>query len=157
MKKNVAENVLQYVPGIVAFLSIVLLDQTLKAFIASRDAAYRLELIPRVFWLSRVENTGTSFGLFQNSNVLFVWIAIAIFGILLFLHNRFTTKNERFAYWLLLAGLVGNAIDRIARGTVIDLFDLGWFPVFNIADAAITSAVLLLLADELLRSRAERV
>ena len=121
-----------------------------------------IEVIPGLFNLAYVENRGCAWGLFQGQ----VW-PLAVFGLLAlaFLiwkrQSVFTVPNVRspklrtlfsLAEPLLYAGIVGNVIDRLWRGYVIDMFDFHWgchhFPCFNVADSCICVSVgLLLLAS----------
>ena len=108
------------------------------------------EVIPGVWW-TYIQNTGMSFGLFRGSNDLLIWVAIIILGLLIYWYEQFDTKLAQVGYWLIIAGLFGNLVDRIFRGFVVDMIDIGWFPVFNIADSAISVAVVLLLIDEFVK------
>jgi signal peptidase II len=133
---------------------VLLLDQLIKLIIVNwLPVGERVAVLPGIFWLSHVRNTGFSFGLFQGNNFLMIWLVIAILGFLIWAYDKFPSKAERLAYWLIIGGLAGNLIDRIFRGSVVDMFDLGWWPVFNIADSAICIAVALILIAEIINWR----
>ena len=138
------------IPLIIVFF-IVGLDQITKHFIS--QAASLKESIPIIknfFYISLVHNTGIAFGLFKNQTAVFV--VISIIAIILILYNIFYQGNhkklnnlELFAFSLILSGAIGNLIDRIRFGYVIDFLDFRIWPVFNVADSAITIGVILLL------------
>ncbi len=132
--------------------NLVLVDAVAKELAAGflRGSA-AVAVIPGFFNLAYVENRGCAWGLFQGK----VW-PLAIFGIaaLAFLvwkrKSVFGTgRCAAVAECLLYAGIIGNLIDRIVRGYVIDLFDFHWgihhFPCFNVADTCICIAAGLLI------------
>lgn len=118
----------------------------------------KIELSP-IFDLSMVWNRGVSFGIGQSEGVM-RWVlvvattSIAIgFAVWLWRAQRLLTG---FALTLVVAGAIGNVIDRIRFGAVVDFFDFSdiWFVyVFNVADACITVGAVLLFVDQFLMSR----
>ena len=137
------------VPLLLAF------DQILKLW-----ALENLSPVPRPFlgdllYLTLVKNTGAGFGLFEGRAFLQGWLSLGVGTLLLYLLAR-----RRYVFWQTLAlslitvGALGNGIDRLGRGWVVDYLDLGTsipliatFPVFNLADVCVTvGAALLLLA-----------
>lgn len=135
---------------------LLLLDQATKAAIRTWPVGAQREIAPGFLWLTHVQNTGASFGSLQGRNALLLFVGLGVLGALLHYHGTFRTEPERAAFALFLAGIVGNLIDRALFGSVTDMVDLGWFPVFNVADACLTIGVALLLVTELRRWRAER-
>jgi signal peptidase II len=150
-------------------LLIIVLDQATKAWVlGSADVSdvamipdgYRFaQIIPGVFNITMVRNTGVSFGLFGGGEAR--W-ALTVFSLLVsaFLVWWATRTDRRIlisAIGLVIGGAIGNAIDRIQYGYVVDFLDFsdtGLFPwVFNIADAAITVGVALLFIDGFLSDR----
>ncbi|HEV7228430.1 signal peptidase II [Brevundimonas sp.] len=150
-------------------LLIIVLDQATKAWVlGSADVSdvamipdgYRFaQIIPGVFNITMVRNTGVSFGLFGGGEAR--W-ALTVFSLLVsaFLVWWATRTDRRIlisAIGLVIGGAVGNAIDRIQYGYVVDFLDFsdtGLFPwVFNVADAAITVGVALLFIDGFLSDR----
>lgn len=87
--------------------------------------------------LTFVKNTGASFGILQNNNLLLIGVAIAAFGIVLY----YRKDIPKWPFVLLTAGIMGNLCDRIAFGYVVDFINFKFFPVFNVADSLITIAV----------------
>lgn len=136
------------IPIIIATI-LLILDQISKTIIASWEVGTTIVAIPKVLWLTYVQNTGVSFGMFQGNNLIFIFISLIILGALIYWYDKFSKPIEQYAYWLILSGLFGNLLDRIFRGFVVDMLNLGWWPVFNIADSAISIAIILLIISEL--------
>jgi signal peptidase II len=92
-------------------------------------------------------NTGSAFGLFQESGGIFAILAIIVSALIIYYFPRIDNGDWplRLAMSLQLGGAVGNLIDRINLGYVTDYVSVGNFPVFNVADASITGGVIVLL------------
>ena len=124
--------------GIVLILCGIVLDQVVKYWAAHTLTAGAIVLIPGVFELTYVENRGAAFSILQNHVSLFVVITCVILCVIIYaLAKRMVlTRVGRCALFLIASGAVGNLIDRICRGFVIDMFyfRLIDFPVFNVAD-----------------------
>ena len=144
--------------------NLVLADAVTKELAAGcLKGSAAVSVIPNLFSLAYVENRGCAWGLFQGQ----VW-PLAVFGLaaLAFLIWKrksvfsFSAPGTRhqalgtIAEPLLYAGIIGNVIDRLFRGYVIDMFDFHWgihhFPCFNVADSLICISVGLLLLASLL-------
>lgn len=126
--------------------SVILLDQITK-FLAAKFLQLNtpVPLIKNLLNLTLVHNRGAAFGFFQNQ--LFLFVLISLFAIGLILYNLRNKKNSiilKLSLSLILGGSVGNLIDRLRFGFVIDFLDLRIWPVFNIADSVITIAALVL-------------
>lgn len=116
------------------------------------------------------ENPGAAFGLFRNlpENLRGPLFHVVSIGAVLLISHSVTklsgAKIERFAKWglpLVLGGAIGNYVDRLARGFVIDFLEAHWFdkaywPAFNIADSAIVIGVGLLLVDSFVRKEPKK-
>lgn len=126
---------------------IALVDQIVKLIIVNNVANQSVTVIDNFFQLSYVENTGAAWGIFSGTRWFLIIISIlAIFAIIkYFILDINVTKMEFVGYALVLGGIIGNLIDRIIYGYVIDYaaFNFGTyqFPVFNIADSAIVIGV----------------
>ena len=143
-------------------LLIIVLDQLTKAWIISGvmlQEVGRVPVLPPILNFSWVENTGVSFGLFGGGEAR--W-GLAIFSIVVSAGLAWwaTQSNRRLlitAIGFVMGGALGNVIDRIRFGYVVDLIDFsgtGVFPwVFNVADSAITIGVVLLILDSLISDR----
>ena len=128
-------------------LGLVLIDQISKYFFEATKAFINLS----IFSLHYVQNTGASFGMLQGSNALLAWISIIVIGIIM-TNVKKITKEYALPIIILVSGILGNLIDRILRGFVVDMIDFKWWPVFNIADMLIVISVvwiiILLLIEE---------
>jgi len=131
---------------LVVVSSIIFLDQ-LSKFLVVRFLQLNtpVSLIKNFFDITLVHNRGAAFGILKNQ--LFLFIAISFFTIL-FIYLHLKNKNNSFllkiCLSLILAGAVGNLIDRLRFGYVIDFLDFHVWPVFNLADSALTIGSLLL-------------
>lgn len=129
------------------FLLVLALDRLTKYLVVKNIPLNQsLPLIKNIFHITLVYNTGAAFGLMKNLNYLFMAVSLlAIILITIHLKSR-TSVNRIFtlSLVLILAGTVGNLIDRIFFGYVIDFLDFRIWPVFNFADSSITVGAILL-------------
>jgi signal peptidase II len=129
---------------------VVALDQLSKVWIHANRP--RIELLPGFLDLVYVENTGAIFGLFHSHTELLIALGIAGSVIILVFLYYFppSTTVGTVSFALILSGAVGNLIDRIRLGYVIDFISIHlqnlfhWFP-FNVADAALVVGILMLI------------
>ncbi len=136
------------------FLTLVILDQFTKALVINFFNLYdSVALLPMIN-LTFVVNYGFAFGLFNNPSLNQILVSLVIFAIIIyFLYLLIKTQDKIFqlTLTLILAGALGNFIDRIFRGFVIDFIDIyigkyHW-PAFNIADSCITVGFLVLMIN----------
>lgn len=139
--------------GLLIFTALLLADQYSKHLVRTAFVIGESHQVFPGLWLTHITNTGTLWGLLADTNAAFVWLSVIAFGLLLYFHDEFQTTVEKIAYAMLLAGLWGNLIDRGVYGGVTDFIDLGWWPVFNIADAALTTAITLFLLEQIRKKR----
>ena len=134
-----------YIIGIV----IVIIDQLSKILIINK----KIPVIPNFLEFNYTQNTGGAFGIGRINFILIISIIIVI-GIIVFLIKENTKITNYIPFVLLLSGSIGNLIDRIFKGYVIDFIDINIldFPNFNIADISIVSGVIVLLYIILLKS-----
>ena len=129
-------------------LVIVVLDQFTK-FLVRQNFKLNdsIPVVKNIFYLSYVTNTGSAFSMFQGINIVFIFISFGvIFGIVYSLKKiKEKEKAKPFAVALLLGGAAGNLIDRLAYGHVTDFLDFRIWPVFNVADSAITVSIVMLV------------
>ncbi len=130
-------------PFLIAGL-VVIIDQITKAqAVANLKVGESHPIINKFFYLTLVQNTGAAFGLFKNQAAFFVVISIiAIIFIAFFLRKNKTGLNLPLA--LILGGAIGNLIDRLRFGYVVDFLDFRVWPVFNFADSCISVGAFLL-------------
>lgn len=129
-------------------LSIVILDQLTKFLVRQNlELNNSLPIISNVLHLTYITNTGSAFGLFKGFNAFFVlFLVIVVFTILYHLKKiKDSEKWLKFSVGLLLGGTIGNLIDRLLHGFVIDFIDFRIWPVFNIADSAVTVSIVFLI------------
>ena len=134
-----------YIIGIV----IVIIDQLSKMLIINK----KIPVIPNFLEFNYTQNTGGAFGIGRINFILIISIIIII-GIIVFLIKENTKITNYIPFVLLLSGSIGNLIDRIFKGYVIDFIDINIldFPNFNIADISIVFGVIVLLYIILLKS-----
>ena len=145
---------------------IVIVDQLTKAWVLSgldlREVG-RVAIWPPIFNFTWVENRGVSFGLFGDGSARWMLslFSLAVAGILGWWALNADRRLLVSAIGLIMGGAIGNVIDRIRFGFVVDFLDFsgtGVFPwVFNVADSAITIGVILLILDSVLSERAAKV
>ena len=123
------------------FLAVVLLDQLSKSLILRRMSFNQsIPVIPSVFHITLVGNTGIAFGLFKGNSALLVFVGIlTLFWIYGFIRRRqIRDRTLLIGLGLVSGGAFGNLMDRIHYGYVIDFLDFRIWPVFNIADLCIS-------------------
>lgn len=94
--------------------------------------------------LHLVWNTGASFSILQDQNAILIYVALIVLGVFLWQYEKIPLVQRRWGI-LAAAGVIGNLIDRIVYGAVVDFFNLGWFPVFNVADSLIVISVIAIV------------
>jgi len=136
-------NINKYLPYLI-FKLVIILDQVSKYIIrANLGINDSIKILGNLIRITYVKNTGISFGLFKGHNILFLLLSILVFILLLFIFIR--DKKYAIQLSLIMGGIVGNVIDRIILGYVVDFIDIAVWPVFNIADTAISVGIVWLL------------
>jgi signal peptidase II len=148
-------------PLIVAALAFAL-DQLSKLWVLNtlgpNELERRIQLIGSWFDLVYLRNTGVAFGLFRDIPQLFTFTSLlicagAIYAYAYHLPNRSTWIQ--LSLGLVLGGALGNVLDRVRYGYVVDFIRVGWWPVFNLADSAICVGVAIMAVYLLLNEPAE--
>jgi len=149
-------------------LGIILLDRATKlAIIQTLRLGQGIPVIPGFFDIVFVLNPGAAFGLLATlsdevRNPLFIFISILAVVLIVFYHTRYLRSHRlvSVALGLVLGGAVGNLIDRLRYGMVVDFLDVHagpyHWPAFNVADSAISIGVSLMILDMLLDWHRER-
>ena len=136
---------------------VLLLDQITKYAVNKIiPASSSIEVIPGIFFLTNIKNSGAAFGFFQNgTNIL---IVISIVAVLLIIFLKIKLSLDSIAYNIslgfVLGGALGNLVDRYLIGEVTDFFNFVYWPVFNIADSFIVigfGVIILIIVKEYLR------
>lgn len=133
-------------------------DQLSKALVrASFDVGESVPVVEGALWLTRVQNAGAAFGVLTGQRWVFVAIGLGVLAGVAWALARLRPLHwvARAALALVAGGALGNLIDRVAFGTVTDFIDLGWFPVFNLADVALDVGVAAIVLWLLLDSKRE--
>ncbi|MBN1200436.1 MAG: signal peptidase II [Anaerolineae bacterium] len=137
-------------------LFVILVDQLSKAYVVAHldhGASWMpVGFLEPVFRFTHVHNKGAAFGLFPEGSSLFLIIALVVSVVIVYYYRKLPDGNLllRVAMGLQMGGALGNVIDRIRLGYVIDFFHVDFWPVFNVSDSCIVLGVALLTL-ELLR------
>jgi len=149
-------------------LPLILIDQLTKWLIQTHiPYGSAVPIIPGFFSLVYVSNTGAAFSIFQGNNFFFIALALVALTAVLFwlIRDQFNPKKEqrmsviaKIAFSLFAAGIIGNLLDRILKGSVVDFLDFyvkhyAW-PSFNVADSCICIAAALMVLMSFRRSNA---
>ena len=137
---------------IILSVLVLIIDQISKLIVVkSLDQNSSIEVIKSFFYLTRTNNTGAAFSILLGKRILLIIITILVL-IYVFYYlkkNKVTNKLEMLSYSLIIGGSLGNLIDRVIYGYVIDFlsFKIGTynFPIFNLADTSLTIGVILLI------------
>ncbi|MBC63262.1 MAG: signal peptidase II [Chloroflexi bacterium] len=133
-------------------LFIISLDQISKYIVVQNLVLG--ESLPNsgFFRLTHAQNTGTAFSLFQNQTDILTIVSFVAIVMIIFIYISIEkpSKYVYLSYGLLFGGAFGNLIDRVRLGYVTDFFDVGFWPIFNIADSAITIGIILMLFNYLI-------
>ncbi|MBW2976242.1 signal peptidase II [Candidatus Woesearchaeota archaeon] len=119
-------------------LIVVLADQISKFFIKTHfQLNSSFPVIKNIFHLSRIHNFGAGFGILQNQKWILVFIALIVIGTVFYYLDKIKDKELflQIIIGFILGGTIGNLIDRVIYGYVIDFLDFRIWPVFNIADS----------------------
>ena len=138
--------------GIIGMLALIILDQWTTLLVVRHLKEASHPLIDGVFSLQYLENRGAAFGMMQGRQWLFAIMAVIIVAVFGYAYYRLPYERKfrilRIVLCFLLAGALGNLIDRLTRNFVVDFFyfELINFPIFNVADCYVTlSAVMLII------------
>ena len=144
---------MQYMLMLLFCAGAVALDQWTKYLVVEMIPMYsRVDVIPGLFHLTYVQNTGAAFSLFEGMQWLFAIIFLAFTVLIVWEAVRKTMPFSAFERWCIVAiyaGGLGNMIDRIRLGYVVDMIEVEFirFPVFNVADCFITCGCVALIAS----------
>ncbi len=136
---------------LILLVLVVALDQAVKALVQSHFALYQsVPVIEGIFHLTYIQNTGAAFSVLEGKQLFLILLTATVSAFLVFYIAKNRQSANRFlllALSLIAAGGIGNLIDRIRFGYVVDFFDFSIvpFPVFNIADIAVTTGCGLLV------------
>jgi signal peptidase II len=131
---------------------IITLDQATKFLAKANFYPYNdLELIPGIFELTYLENRGAAFGMFRDKKFLLIGVTAIVIAFMIYylIKNKDLSKWVKLSLILIIGGAIGNLIDRIYLGYVVDFFHFYVegvfdFPVFNVADIGVVCGTILL-------------
>jgi signal peptidase II len=132
------------VPILLVVLFVVFIDQLSKFYIQKHMVlGMSMPIVEDVFHITYVLNPGAAFGLFEHQTLFFLVVAVCLVISAIYFYPRIPKQYRllRLGTGLLVGGAVGNVIDRIKTGYVVDFFDFRIWPVFNVADTAIVCGV----------------
>lgn len=125
---------------------VLIIDQLSKLWVVNNFIPGESQVVwDKVLWLTYVQNQGAAFGILQGHSWLFFICAILVIVILVAINSKqHLPAAMQVVFGLIMAGAIGNLLDRLRFNYVVDFIDLGWWPVFNVADMAIVCGVILL-------------
>ncbi len=133
-------------------LIVVILDQLTKWWIVSEmTLGERIPIIENFLYITSHRNQGAAWGILQGQMTFFYIVTVVVVIFIVYYIQKYGKENPFFGYTLgiLLGGAIGNFIDRLFRKEVVDFIDVypfGYnFPIFNVADSALTIGVLLMI------------
>lgn len=144
-------------PGRIAFVCVAVLvfiaDRITKNLVSANvPFGTEFPLADHLVWITNIHNSGAAFGLAPALALVFLVASIAVsIGLVVYVG---THRNELLVdavLGLILGGTAGNGFDRVMYGTVTDFITVHWFPVFNVADSAVSIGVVLLAVGYLIR------
>jgi len=133
--------------GIITGIVILVLDRVLKKlstlYLSSRDLTFGNGLLR----LTHIRNPGAAFGFLPSQRGLIIFVSILALIFVIRLFRKVGYRNSYFAngFWILIAGILGNLIDRVFLGYVIDYIQILNSPIFNISDIAILIGMAIIL------------
>ncbi len=143
------------------FAVLVVGDQALKSYVTLNIAPMSVhDFIPGLLSITHITNTGAAWSMLEGKMMFFYLVTIIAVVVLVYLFIKADKKDYlyRFSLIFLLAGTVGNAIDRFTRHFVVDMFNLDFinFPIFNLADTYITIGVILIIGSLIIQLAGEK-
>lgn len=136
---------------ILTFFSVLLLDQATKYLVQTGMGLYTsIPVIGQVLKLTYIRNPGAAFGISVGNRFVFIALSFLACAVMVYYFLRMPREEVwgRFALTLIFGGAIGNLIDRVLYGEVTDFIEVGvagyYWPVFNVADMAVTIGVILL-------------
>lgn len=139
---------------IILSIIFIIIDQLSKIIIVNNLTNNKsIEVIKSFFYLTYTNNKGAAFSILTGRRILLILVALIVIGVLIYYvrKNKIEGKVNKIALSLVIGGSIGNLIDRILRGAVVDFIDVkifGYnFPIFNLADTFIVIGVFLLIIE----------
>ena len=143
-------------------IAVIIIDQLVKMWtVANFALGESMSVIPHLFSLTYLQNTGAAWSIFEGQMVFFTIITIIAVAVVCYLLVRFRRDSKflEIGLSLILAGALGNFIDRLRLGYVVDMIQTDFinFPIFNVADSSLVIGVVLIfiyiLFDEKMKGK----
>ncbi len=138
---------------------VIIFDQGSKFFIQYKmKIGESKPIIEGIFHITYIENPRTAFGLFEYQTLFFIIAALISIILVILIYKKIAFRHDSSMYIplvLILGGAVGNLIDRVRIGRVIDFLDFRIWPIFNFADSALVCGMLILLVHFLFYTKEE--
>ena len=126
---------------------IILFDQITKFIVEKYLYFKQISIVDNILLFTYVQNRGGAWGIFNNIPLLFIVLIPLVVIVLIFYMLKCKNKLEIISVGMIIGGAVGNYLDRIFRGYVVDFIDFRIWPVFNVADIfVVIGGVLLILS-----------
>ena len=141
-----------------AVVTVLVIDQASKYLVKNNLRLHESWPKEGLLRLTHGTNTGSAFGLFPDQTFVLILASFFAIGFLYYFYRTQALPSRllRLAIGLQLGGAFGNLFDRIKDGAVVDFIDVGWWPVFNLADSSIVVGITLLVSVVLLSQGAEK-
>lgn len=137
---------------ILPMIICIIIDRIIKMVCLSNlDIGDGISIIDNIFSITLVTNTGAAFSLFSSNILFLIILSFIVIGIIyfFFIKDQKLSNFMQITYGILLGGIIGNLIDRIIYGYVIDYLNFSFinFPVFNFADICIVISIIILIIN----------
>ncbi len=137
---------------ILPMIICIIIDRIIKLVCLSNlDIGDGISIIDNIFSITLVTNTGAAFSLFSSNTLFLIILSFIVIGIIyfFFIKDQKLSNFMQITYGILLGGIIGNLIDRIIYGYVIDYLNFSFinFPVFNFADICIVISIIILIIN----------
>ena len=121
-------------------IAVIICDQLTKYVVRETVPLYETYIEVGIFSIVHGQNTGSAFGLFAGFTNFLIIASLIGLALILYFFVKQASANlfVRIAVGLIVGGAVGNLIDRVKDGFVVDFISVGWWPAFNVADSAIS-------------------
>ena len=138
-------------------MGVFALDRVTKALVnASVPLGTESPAIDHFIWITHIQNSGAAFGIAPFGSVFFLLVSIVVaLALVAYVATQRVAGPIAGLLGLVFGGTVGNGYDRLFHGSVTDFVALHWWPVFNVADSAISVGVALLVLSSLVRRKAD--
>lgn len=144
---------------VIGVFLVTLLDQVTKIMVQQNiDLMESIPVINGIFHITYILNPNSAFGILKFPNTVFIIIGILVILLIVFLLRKKIAQKDKlvfFALIFILGGSLGNMIDRLRVGSVIDFLDFRIWPIFNIADSALNIGLFLLIIHFLFHKEEE--